>query len=84
MTLKIYFDLKMIFKHELGLGCRLLALNTMGKVAFHKALVVTGAVIWHSLFPVLAIIIGFCANRPPKVEPSLRWFLKAVYPYVTP
>ena len=28
----------------------------MGKVAFHKALVVTGAVLWHSLFWVAGIL----------------------------
>ena len=68
MTLKIYFDLKLIFKHQLDLGCRLLALKTMGKVAFHKALVVTGTVIWYSLFRVAAILdfaqTGHRRSRP--------------------
>ena len=50
------FDLKMTFKHQLDLSYGLLALKTMGKVAFHKALVVTGAVIWHSLFWMAAIL----------------------------
>ena len=56
MTLKMTFDLKMTFKHQLDLSYGLLALKTMGKVAFYKALVVTGAVIWHSLFWVAAIL----------------------------
>ena len=55
MTLIINFDLKMIFKHQINLGYRPVALKTMGKVAFHKALMVTGAVIWYSLFWVAAI-----------------------------
>ena len=50
------FDLKMTFKHQVYLSYGLLTLKTIGKVAFHKVLVVTGAVIWHSLFWVVAIL----------------------------
>ena len=55
MTLKRTVDLKMTFKHQIDLGYGLLAQTTMGKVAFHKAVVITGAIIWHSLFRVAAI-----------------------------
>ena len=56
MTLKMTSDLKMTFKHQIDLGYGFLALKTMGKVAFHEALVVTGAVIWHSRFRIAAIL----------------------------
>ena len=39
MTLKMTFDLKMTFKHQIDLEYWLLALKTMGKMAFHKAVI---------------------------------------------
>ena len=39
------FDLKMTYSHLTDHSYGLIARKTMGKVAFHKALVVTGAVI---------------------------------------
>ena len=75
------FDKKITFKHEIQLGYRLLALQTMGKVAY---LVVTGTVIWHSLFMVGAILHFAQKSHRKSSSVYLRWFLKTLCPYLTP
>ena len=78
------FDLKMTFKHQIDLGCGLLALKTMGKVAFHKAVVAKVAVIWHSLFWVAAILDFAQTGHRRSSSICLRWFLKTLCPHLTP
>ena len=56
----------------------------MGKVAFHKALMVTGAVIWHSLFRMVAILDFVHTGHRRSSSIFLRWFLKTLCPYLTP
>ena len=84
MALKMTSDLKMTFKHQIDLGYGFLALKTMGKVAFHKALVATGAVIWHSLFRVAAILDFAQTGHRRSSSICLRWFLKTLCPHLTP
>ena len=56
----------------------------MGKVAFHEALVVTGAVIWQSLFWVAAILDFAQTGHRRSSSICLRWFLKTLCPHLTP
>ena len=70
------FDLKMTFKHQINIGYGLLALKTMEHVAFHKALVVTGAVIWHLLFRMEAILDFVQTGHRRSSSICLRTFLK--------
>ena len=50
------FDLEMTLKDKLNPRNRFLVPRNMDKVVLHKALVLTGAEIWHLLFAVAAIL----------------------------
>ena len=60
------------------------ALKNRWKVAFLKALVVTGALIWHSLFRVAATLDFAQTGYRKSSSVCLRWFLKSLRPYLTP
>ena len=83
MTLNNTFDIKMTFSHRTDLWYGLLALKPMGKVAFHRVLVVTGAVIWHSLFRVAAIS-DFAQTSHQRASSVCDGFSKTLCPYLTP
>lgn len=54
------------------------------KVVLHDDLVKTGAKIWYSLFR-MAAILNFMHTGYQGVTPTcMRWFLKTLYPYLTP
>ena len=85
MTLNNTFDIKMTFSHRTDLWYGLLALKPMGKVAFHRVLVVTGAVIWHSLFRQVVAILDYAQTGDQRASSvCLRWFLKILCLYLTP
>ena len=70
MTLKMTFDIKITFKHQIDLSYGLLALKTMGKSGISQGC--SGNRSCNLAFAFLGGgHIEFCASRPPEVELSL-------------